>query len=267
MSAIANALADLEFTVPEEIRRAAFMNCEQASCGINISLETRIREAVIQPRVIKDINLMGGAQTYIPLDFPVRSEYIDPLCCVYYIPDEFTQQRTIVQAYGIFFGIMGYQNAGHALHYTENTMAAASRKVIDSARQVAPAQTSYVNMIAHNVLMVRYIYLPSQTAFLSCRLTNDDELNTIRPPSYIKFSELVEHAVKAYIYNKMYIKMGEAYLHGGQALGEFKDQVMEWRDSETLYRELRIKWMKIQQHFNDPEGRRKHLRTVVGAPQ
>lgn len=266
MSAVANALQDLSFVIPTEILNAAFMNQEMATCGLNISLETRIREAVIEPRVVKDLNLMGGAQTYIPLDFPVKSEYIDPFCVVYYIPDEFTQQRTIVQAYGIFFGILGYQNTGHALHYSENTMTAETRKVLDAARRPTPAQTSYVNMIAHNVLMVRFIYLPTQTAYLSCKLSHDPELNTIRPPSYIAFSELVEYAVKSYIYTKMYVKMGEAYLHGGQALGEFKDQVMEWRDAEQMYRDQRKKFMKIQQNFNDPEGRRKHIRTAVGAP-
>jgi hypothetical protein len=267
MNPISQAIADLRFTIPEEILEATFVSEDMANyCGSQVSLETRIRERVIEPRVMVHMNLIGGAKTFIPLGFPATSEHIDPFTVIYYIPEELTQNRPIVQVHSVHFGILGYQNAGYALSYNEATLGAEYRKVLDSARRAAPAATSYLNLINSNTVMVRYVYLPSQYAFLSCRLGNDDELNTIRPQSILLFSELVEHAVKSYIYQRMNIRVDQAYLYGGRELGTFKETIQEYRDSEQLYKETLKRWRIVSRCFNDPEGNRHHLRTVVAAP-
>lgn len=269
MNAISHALSELPFLIPIEILNAVFIgnqvNDDASRCGEIVSLEHRIRETVLEPRVFRDMNVIGGSSTYISLDFPVKTEYVDPYTVIYYIPDEHTQQRPIVQAFSIHFGILGYQNNGHALHYGESVVSAESRKVLDSARRSAPAQTSYINIINHNVIMVRFIYLPSHAAYLSCRLGNDDELLNIRPQAFHAFTDLVEQAVKAYCYNKMYIRMGEAYLHGGQELGVFRDKIHEWADANELYREKLKIWRKVSRNFNDPEGNRRHIRTIMAS--
>lgn len=267
MNPITQAIADLRFTIPEEILEAAFISTDMANyCGSQVSLESRIRERVIEPRVLVHMNLIGGAKTFLPLSFPTKSEHVDPYTVIYYIPEELTQNRPIVQAHSIHFGILGYQNAGYAMSYNEATLGAEYRKVLDSARRAAPAATSYLNIINSNTIMVRYIYLPSAIAFLSCRLGNDDELNTIRPQSILLFSELVEQAVKSYIYQRMFIKVDQAYLYGGRELGAFKETILDYRDSEQLYKETLKKWRIVSRCFNDPESNRHHLRTILAAP-
>lgn len=256
--------------IPKEILREVFVNRvfqdeSMASCGANISMEHRIREEIIVGRIMPDLDIIGGSTTFIPLDYPVRAEYVDPYTTIYYIPDSHTQNRPIVQLFDVHYGVLGYQNAGYAMQYNESAMSGAMRGVVDAAKKVPVAQTSYLGLINHNTVMVRFINIPSATAYLSCRLGNDDELLNLRPQSHPIFARLVEQAVKAHCLNELNIQMGEAQLSGGQQLGVFSDIVRGWENANELYDELLIPMQKILRNFNDPEGRRRHLRTVTGA--
>lgn len=264
MHPISKAIDEIIWGIPEEILNVVFLTDAMVNCGELVSMETRIKEMVITPRVLVDMDLYGGTEDFIPLDMPVQLRWVDPYTAIYQIPDELTQNRPIIQAYSIHFGIVGYQAGGQALNYTESAMGAEARKVLDAAKRTPPAQTSYLNLIAHNVIMTRFVYLPYSAAYLRCRLGNDESLSFIRSVSIPAFANLCELAVKAYIYNKMRIKIDQAYLSGGQQLGSFGGAIQEYADCNQMYKEALLKWRKTT-IFNDPESRRRHLRTVTGA--
>lgn len=267
MNPIIKALDEIRFEIPAEILNQTFISHEARQCGEVISLDTRIREDILEKRVFVDIDLMGGTEAFIPLEPPVRhySPDLDPYTVIYHFPDEATQNRSIVQVYSVHFAILGYQNAGMALQYTESPSAAATRQVLDSAMRVPPAATSYLNLINHNTVMARYVYLPYKSAYMRVRLGNDNALSHIRAPAFHSFAELCVLAVKAYIYNKLSIPIGQAQLSGGQELGVFRERIMEYADANEMYKERLKRWKKISV-LNDAEANRRHIRMLVGAP-
>lgn len=264
MNPIAKALDEIQFNIPPEILKTVFTHDDFYLCSSPLSMETRIREQVIDGRVLVDMDIVGGTEVYIPLGAPVNSEYIDQFTVAYQIPDELTQNRPIRQIYSVHFGILGYNTAQTVMHGTSTALGNEMRRVLDSALRTPPASTSYINLVNHNTFIVKFSYLPYSAAFVRCRLGNDDSLSFIRPQSIPKFAELCMWATKAYVYNKMRIRIDQAYLSGGQELGAYKDAIMEWSEAEERYQETLKVWKNISQNFNDPESRRRTLRTLVG---
>lgn len=264
MNPIAKALDEIQFNIPPEILKTIFTQDDFYLCSTPVSMETRIREQVIDARVLVDMDIVGGTEVYIPLGPPVISEYIDQFTVMYQIPDELTQNRPIRQVYSMHFGILGYSTASLVAHGATTTLGNEMRKVLDNAMRTPPAATSYVNLINHNTFIVKYTYLPYTSAFARCRLGNDEALSFIRSQSIPKFAELCVWATKAYIYNKMRVRIDQAFLSGGQELGAYKDAILDWAEAEERYQETLKVWKNISQNFNDPESRRRTLRTLVG---
>lgn len=263
MSPIQKAQDEIRFRIPKEILEETFIKRDGNLPVDLVSLETRIRETILEQRVFTDIDIHGGTDAFLPLGNGVPPNHNDPFTVVYTIPDELTQGRPIVQVYSIHFGILGYQNAGIIAQHGTSAMNSQLQRVLDSARQTPPARTSYLNIIAHNTIMARYVYAPSINAFIHLRLGSDDTLSHIRHQMYPAFAKLCVLATKAYIYNTLRVPMDQGFLSGGQQLGSFLDIVSSYADSDEMYLD-ELKSFKKQSVFNDPEAHRRHVRIAAG---
>lgn len=271
MDPINTALRIINDEIPEEILKEAFLGRQRTMFNTYeqtlVSTDYVIREKVIENKVMEDMDLIGGTEMIIQLTGDMIQNKAtgsnDPFSVIYNIPAEVTQNRAIVQVYSIHFGLLGYQQSGLSLPQPSSALYGQLRRVMDSALKTPPAATSYLNIIAFNSIMVRYMYMPHVNAFMRVRLGNDEALSHLRPQAYHDFAHLCVLAVKAFIYKTLIIKMDQGQLSGGQMLGEFKNIVMNYADATEMYREALVRWKKIS-IFNDPEMSRRVNQTLIG---
>lgn len=239
MNPIVKAIQDLKFKIPMELLQVAFQRDEWNHYYNNISLDEQIRIKVINPRVLFDCNMVGGQQVLISL------EGLAPLSAtqnmiVYRIPAERVGNRSIVSVLSIsytphdtMFGTMGELTA-FASPLSMNSVANVTQRISDSVSLAPVVSNAQVELIGHNTIAIHENRITS-TYFLRCLVENEENLNNIKPRTFYNISKLVELAVKSYIYNKLIVRIDQAYLQGGQELGRIKEIVDSYSDSEELY--------------------------------
>ena len=240
-----------------------FLQPQWIQRGIPVSVDSRIREEVIDRRVMVDCNLFGGMEAVIPLE-SLTPERMDPFTAIYRIPKDMTQGRTITTVYSASFG-ENTRMPGANVHQTNNShLMGAAGEVLDGAMEIPNVSTAYVQLIGENTVLIEgQLSLPSNI-FLRCMLTHDQEMSSIKPSSYHAFSRLVVLATKAHIYQQNMIRMDMGQLHAGMQLGTFKEIIDEYADANELYyTHLQEVWRSTAT-LNDEERRRRHLKMLVG---
>jgi hypothetical protein len=264
MMAVNKALDEIKFRIPRPVLEAVFVKRLQGWRQQPVSLDEQILQQVIRPRVLVDMNLVGGTEAIVDLN-GLAFERTNDYTSIYRIPKDRTQGRSIQSVLNITYSdptkVSTYGMAA-GLHNT--TMLQAGGAVMDAMGQIPVTSTAKVNLIGENVVMVRDTVILPANIYLRCILENDDNLSNIQLKSYIHVSNLVTHAVKAYIYNEYVIEMDMGELHGGQSLGRFKDIIDGYADQEELYQTYLLeKWQKVAL-MNDGESWNRMLRQIIG---
>lgn len=263
MDLISKAIQEIRFNIPDQILTAAFTDTRITQRGVPVSLDTRIREEVIEKRIRIDCNLTGALQATIPLR-GITPQWIDSRSTVYRIPKSMTQGRTITTALSVAYGEAAHMAGSNYYMNHTSTLSNNVGKILDSALDVPMVSTAYVQLIGENTIYVEGdLSLPTNT-FLRCYVTHDTEFSNIRPASYHSFTRMAVLAAKDHVYRTMYVKMDQAQLHFGMQLGSFREIIEGYSDAAEMYYEyIREVWPKVAL-LNDENSFRRHLKLLVG---
>jgi len=261
---VTKALTDIRYKIPREILESAFVTRTFGMFPRPVSLDTQIREQVIDARVLVDMNLIGGHEVEVPL-VGVGYEMIDAQSFVMRIPKTLTQNRTISRVVSLGVGTNNYaaSTINGQLGYGQYLGAAA--QVVASQSAIPMVSTAYVRLIEENTILVTDMIYPTQQLYLRCYLNYDDNLEQLKSTSVHNFVRLCELAVKSYIYNHLTVSLGQGQLSGGQELGRIREIIDSYADAEEMYTEYLRDVMRTVTILDDQRSRERHLKLLMGA--
>lgn len=274
MNAIQYALNNLRFKIPNELLEAAFAqnnlsnytNAFHTDTGFN-SIEANIRSEVIEARVNIDISLKGAMQVAIDLSrcpYTTHNTYTR----VYTIPPEQLGGRPIISVQSISYSSMVINLANHSYNSAGGTLFNATMDLYRTVSSMPISGTANLQRIGTNtVLVTDHALINTDNMYMLLTVAHDENLNAINPGLYPLYAELVEFAVKAHIYNKLAIVVGQDYLKGGFTLGKFKEILDNYADANEMYSQIyKEQWGKAQ-FTNDPGRKARFIKamTVRGA--
>lgn len=251
MNVIVKAIRDVMAVIPVEILTEAFKTDHNGYKYPVTSLEDAINAQVIKKRVVPDSNIAMGEHMIVSLN-GINPTFIEDYRCVYEIPADRLHRKTILSVLSVTYtpfsggiGSFGYAYGGVGPLFTMDTMTA-TQQMVEASSGVPNVSTARVELIGENTVLIEDAQRYNTAFNLNCYVTDSNSLNQLDPRSFDHFSLLVEHAVKSYIYRKLIIRMDQGRIEGGSMLGEFKNIVDSYSDSEVNYRTyLREKWAKV----------------------
>lgn len=268
MNILVKIVDDIKRSIPLEILQIAFQDDLQNWRRAPVSLDEMILTKLIKPKVMVDANVVAGEAILIPLN-GVQPEYRDDFSVIYQVPPRMTHNREIISilsvAYLPYSGDLGSFGAGYSTiaPVFNNDVSGAFESMAESYSNIPQVSTASADLIGYNRIRVTDPNRVISSYMLRCYVTNDDYLNNINPRSYLDIAELAQWGCKAFIYNKLIIRMGSAQLQNGQELGAFKNVVDTYADAWASYNTfLREVWTKVA-HMNNSGQHERYIRMQI----
>jgi len=268
MNILTKSVDDLKYKIPVELLKIAFRESNNEWRKAPVSLDELILNQVVRPRVMVDANLVGGQTIIISLE-GLTPKYVDTYTIIYEIPAERVMYRTIMSALSIGYlpFSSSYNSMGMGMGTVNpNSMSdvmSAGQRVGDAMSSIPAISNSSVEMIGYNTILIRDQLRVTNAYQLRCVVANEENMNNINQRSILVFSKLVEFAVKSYIYNKLIIAMDNAYLTGGQELGQIKNMVDSYADAEENYQTYLNEVFRPVSFMNDQISYQRFLKLQV----
>lgn len=263
MNIIKKAIDEIRYEIPRQILVEAFTDPEMVRLGSSVSLDTMIRQDVIDARVIPDCNLVGGMTVNIPLH-SLTPEYMDVTTLIYRIPKSLTQGRSITTALELSVGDLSMLGNAAIVQQSNSALVNAAEALLNANRPIYSPSTAYVRLIAENTVMVSENYQLPTNLYLRCILENDSQLSNLPASAYHDFATLCKLATKAHVFNRLALSLDIGQMYSGMAMGRFKEIVDGYADANELYGTfLKDTWRKVAV-FSDHEAKIRHLKQITG---
>lgn len=268
MNMLQSTLDEVLFRIPEEVLNLAFMKEQRSWRRAPTNLNEEILNKVIKPRIMKRMSERGGQTVMVNLK-DITPIFNDRQVTVYRIPPHLLNNREIVCVLSASYLPSGMSFTGFGTQVgtvypggtSELTML--GTRIMDAASSLPIISTAQIDLVGHNTIMVRDQIKNVGMYQVRLQVTDDPYLNNIHPRSAMVLSKLFELGIKAYVYNKLIVKMDAGVLDMGQELGAFRNIVESYSDAEEMYQEwLRTKWGKIA-FLNDEHRSNRHIRSMI----
>lgn len=282
MNPIRKAVYEMRARIPRQILEKVFVDGSRYyRNNLQTSLEEQIETLVIRPRVLVDCNLIGGQEVLVPLAGLVQERPLD-YTTVINIPKDRTQGRSINSVLNVTFfnsaaiagyvgaGVVGMGSLGGGTGYNgrdNSAMTATAASVMAAMDKIPMTSTSRVQLIAENTILIRDGINIPDNSFLRCVVASDENLSGLPMRAYRYFSQLVEYAVKAYIYTELIIELDAGELRYGQNLGIFKEIVSSYADANQNYVDYLSTTMEKVFLQSDDETQARFLKLIMGGPR
>lgn len=266
MNIVTSAITDIiGYRIPIELLEIAFLRTDSVYSGAPITIEERILNKVVKPRVLRDTNIAGGQ--IIKVDTAgLQTELTDYRTLVIQVSPERVNFRMILSALSAsylpqnsanhnMFPMMAYSATG-----TGSDLLSAAHRVGSSHANVPIISTAHVELIGESTVLIREQTRIAGIYSLNLLVGNQENLNNMSIKTFPAFSKLCELGIKSYIHNHLKVKIDQQYLINGQPLGSIKEMVDEYRDAEEMYQTfLAENWAAIAT-LSDPVRRRRLIK-------
>lgn len=267
----------IKFSIPSQLLNLAFLSRLADEHHTLDTLESKIREHVIDARIIPDCNLVHGTLMNVPLAKCTRLDG-DYYTSTWHVPKVLTQGKKITSVLhvtaasgtiatnspvsastssGIFTTMMtGYQQMGAVF--------SANNQAVNSVSPVQIVSNALTYLVGENTVLIKDTVIIPATMHLRIMVENDENFNHIPPSMYPDFFKFITLAVKAYIYNKLIIESDTVFINSGGAMNKMQEILESYADAEELYMEALDPMIKSL-HLADPEMQRRHYQ--IFSPQ
>ena len=259
MNAIVKALQDIKYNIPLEVLQIGFVENYERVNHIR-SLDDRITNSVLRPRVLTDCNLIGGVTMSIPTDRCVITQPT-PREFIIEVPKQVTSNRSIISVLSLVSYAMGTWNNPYVGASSTLTQGA---HMFNSLATESIIQTARLELIGENTILVEEPNVGLTTATLRAVIGYDENLNNLNPRSYLDFSRLCMYAVKSYIYNNCTVKLDQGYVWAGHELGKIGEIIDSYSDAEEMYIEHLTQTMRKVLFYNDKNNTSRLIASMLG---
>jgi len=246
MSAINYAISKIKsIGIPMQVLNLAFLK-KPNIFGISTSIDSQIRDLVIEPIVLRDLNVVGGKQ----MSIDINSCYVDfyqntfnTQNLVIKVPYQVTGNRKILEAVNLLL-----INDMKRFNMTSDALTFGISKKMDFNNSTYNAGTPITNLelIGPNTILVYDNVVNLGQAYLNVIIEYDKNGSDIKRRYWLDFYNLCLLATKAFIFNKLIVDMNAGMIYNGHELGKVTETIESYADAADQYEELlETKWRKI----------------------